>query len=214
MPVPSDYNPNIPQPTDLLSVSQGNLLNNFGAIQALIDINHVDFAAADAGKHKWVTLPLQGATPPAGSGFLAGELGLYNAAYALTTQNELFINKTNQATVVQVPATASILSSNSAPAQNTPGWTLLPSGIVLRWGNFTGFSGLATVTLAANAANGPALTQILSVMVTAYNTSAGDVNFAVRLASILSPTQFQVYISSRTTTGAAVGGFQYLVIGY
>jgi len=214
MPVPSDYNPNIPQPTDLLSVSQGNLLNNFGALQALIDVNHVDFAATGAGKHKWVTLPLQGATPPAGAGFIAGELGLYNAAYALTTQNELFINKTNQATVVQVPATASVLSANSAPAQGSPGWTLLPSGIVLRWGNFTGFTGLATVTLSTSAANGPALTQILTVQVTPYNTSVGDVNFAVRLSNIISPTQFSVYISSRTATGPDTGGFQYLVIGY
>jgi hypothetical protein len=214
MPIPSDYDPNIPQASTLLSVSQLDLLNNFGAIQALIDVNHVDFAAGDAGKHKWVTLPLQGAHPPAGSGFAAGELGLYNAAYALTTQNELFINKTNQATVVQVPSTASILSSNSAPAQNSAGWTLLPSGIVLRWGNFTGFTGLATVTLSTSAANGPALTQILTVQVTPYNTSAGDVNFAVRLSNIISPTQFSVYISSRTTTGAALGGFQYLVIGY
>jgi hypothetical protein len=208
------YNANVPQPTDLLSQSQSDLLNNFQAIQALIDVNHVDFASGDQGKHKWVTFPTQGAIPPAGSGFNPGELGLYNSVNGLTTQNELYINKTNQATVVQIPTTASILSSNSAPAQNTAGWTMFPSGIVLRWGSFVGFSGLSTVTLGTSAATGPALTQILSVMVCAYNTSAGDVDFAVRLASILSPTQFQVYISNRTTTGAGTGGFQYLVIGY
>jgi hypothetical protein len=208
------YQANIPQPTDLLSQSQSDLLNNFQALQTLIDINHVDFASGDQGKHKWVTFPLQGATPPAGSGFLAGELGLYNATSSLTAQNELYINKTNQATVVQVATTASILSSNSAPAQNSFGWTMIPSGIVLKWGNFSGFSGLNTVTLTTSAADGPALTQILSVQLTPYNPAGGDVNFAVRLANIISPTQFNVYISSRTAAGAAVGGFQYLVIGY
>jgi hypothetical protein len=208
------YNPNIPQPTDQLNQSQADLLANFQAIQTLIDVNHVDFASGDQGKHKWVTLPSQGATPPAGSGFAASELGAYNAVYALTSQHELFINKTNQVTVVQVPSTASVLSANSAPAQNSAGWTTLPSGIVLRWGNFSGFTGLNTVTLTTSAAFGPALTQILSVQVTAYDPSAGDANFAVRLAQIISPTQFNVYISSRTAAGAGTGGFQFLVIGY
>lgn len=208
------YQANIPQPTDLLSQSQSDLLNNFQALQTLIDVNHVDFASGDQGKHKWVTFPLQGAIPPAGSGFGAGELGLYNATSPLTTQNELYINKTNQVTVVQVATTASILSSNSAPAQNSFGWTMLPSGIVLKWGNFSGFTGLNTVTLTTSAADGPTLNQILSVQLTPYNTSAGDVNFAVRLANIISNTQFNVYISSRTAAGAGTGGFQYLVIGY
>lgn len=208
------FNGNIPQPTDQISQSQDQILQNFQAIQALVDINHVDFASADQGKHKWITMPSQGAIPPAGSGFAAGELGLYNAVNALTTKNELYINKTNQVTVVQVPATASVLSSNSAPAQNSFGWTQLPSGIVLRWGNFSGFTGLNTVTLATNAANGPALTQILTVQLTAYDPAGADSNFAVRLSSILSPTQFRVYISSRTAAGAGTGGFQYLVIGY
>lgn len=208
------YNPNIPQATNQLNQSQNDILNNFQAIQTFVVVNHGDFGSSDEGKHKWVTLPQQGATPPAGAGFATSEIGLYNASYALTSQYELYINKLNQATVVQVPSTASVLSANSAPAQNSPGWTLLPSGIVLRWGNFTGFTGSNTVTLTTSAANGPALTQILSIQLTPYDPTVGDVNFSVRLGAILSPTQFQVYISSRTASGAGTGGFQYLVIGY
>ena len=210
------YNQNIPQPGDQLSQSQADLLANFQAIQTLIDINHVDFASGDAGKHKWITFPVQGAIPPAGSGFAAGEIGLYNAADAFTTKNELYINKTNQATVVQVPLTASILSSNSAPASASAGWTQLPSGIILRWGLFTGIMGpVATVTLASNATEGPTLTQILNVQVTTYDSSASDNNFLVYLGQIVSNTQFKVHIVPRTTTsGVATGGFQFLVIGY
>lgn len=210
------YNENIPQATDQISQSQDQILQNFQALKVLIDINHVDFASADQGKHKWITMPSQGAIPPAGSGFAAGELGLYNAINSLTTKNELYINKTNQATVVQVPATASILSSNSAPASGAAGWTQLPSGIILRWGSFTGITGpVATVTLASSATVGPTLTQILTVLVTSYDASGSDNNFFAYLGNIISNTQFQVHLVPRTTTsGTATGGFKLLVIGY
>jgi hypothetical protein len=204
------YQANIPQPNNLLSQSQDDILNNFQAIQTLIGVNHVNFNDADQGKHKWVTFPQQGAIPPAGSAFGATELGLYNAINATTAHNELYINKTNQATVVQVPMTASTLSTNSAPAANTAGYTLLPSGILLRWGSFTGITGLSTVTLSG----GILPTGIISVQLTPYDPGATDVNFAVRLANIISGTQFNVFVSSRTSTGTATGGFQYLVIGY
>jgi hypothetical protein len=208
------WNANIPQPGDLLSQSQSDLLNNFMALQTLIDINHVDFASGDQGKHKWVTFPVQGAIPPAGSGFLAGEIGLYNANYSVSTKNELFINKTNQLTVVQVPATASILSANSAPAALGAGYTYLPSGILLRWGTVLGVTGLATFTLGTSSTVGPVPTQILSIQLTPYDPSGGDVNFAVRLANVISNSQFNVYVSSRTNTGPSTGSYTYLVIGY
>lgn len=208
------YQANIPQPNNLLSQSQDDILNNFQAIQTLIGVNHVNFNDADQGKHKWITFPQQGATPPAGSGFNPGELGMYNAIYSVSTQNELFINKTNQATVVQVPSTASILSVNSAPSAIAAGYTYLPSGILLRWGTVIGATGLATLSLGTNSTVGPVPAQILTVQLTPYDPSAGDVNFAVRLANIISNSQFNVYISSRTNTGPATGSYTYLVVGY
>ncbi len=45
------YQNNIPQPTDALSQSQSDILNNFAAIQTLIDVDHVDFANINQGKH-------------------------------------------------------------------------------------------------------------------------------------------------------------------
>jgi hypothetical protein len=208
------YNNNIPQPSDLLSQSQSDILNNFSAIFNLVGVNHVNFGSADQGKHMWVTYPSQGATPPAGSGFAPTELGTYNAVYATTTQQELFINKTNQATVVQVPCTASTLSTNSAPASNAGMWTYLPSGLILKSGSSQGvFSGLRVIT----PTGGPTFTQILSVIVCPYNSSTtNDLDFAVRLVDINSATSFRVYISHRTTTGAASGqtGLQFLAIGY
>lgn len=211
------YNTAIPVASNLLSVDQGNIQANFAAISTLVNVNHVDFNGADQGKHKWVTMPSQGAIPPAGSGFSAGEIGLYNAVNPTTTKNELYINKTNQATVVQVPATASYLSVNSAPASGSNGWTYLPSGIVLIWGTITSANGLTTVTLATEVPSAPALTRILNVIVCPFSTSSGDVDSAARAAGYDSSSPalfFRAYVSSRISFGAGTGAFQWLVIGY
>jgi hypothetical protein len=54
---------NIPQATDLISVSQNDLLQNFQAVDAAWNINHDDFNSATQGKHKFVEMPNQGADP-------------------------------------------------------------------------------------------------------------------------------------------------------
>ncbi len=213
--------PNIPQANDQLSLSQGNILNNFQLLGAIAGNGNPSSASIDdsvgvnlpAG-FKWIYLQPQGSTPPAGSAFTAGNVAMYSASNSTTSKNELYITKQNQATTVQIPATASILSITSAPASNSGSWTYLPSGLIMKSGNQTGaFSGLTTT----NIAGAPVFTQILSVMVCPYNgSSTGDLNFAVRLVDITGPTTFRTYISSRTSTGAASGqtGFQYIVIGY
>ena len=204
------YQANIPQPNNLLSQSQDDILNNFQAIQTLIGINHVNFGAADQGKHKWLSLPEQAATPPAGSAFGATELGLYNAVYGFTAKDELYINKTNQTTVVQVPMTASILSTNSAPAAGAQGWSYLPSGLIIKWGNMNG-TGSTVVDISGI---GPAYTNILSIYLTIDNALVSDVDIAVRLRNVISPTQFGAWVSPRTTLGSATANFLWLTIGY
>lgn len=207
--------PLIPQPNDQISVSQGDILNNFTILGAIAGNANNSSASLNAtAGFNWIYLPPQGAIPPAGSSFAAGNVALFSANNATTTKNELYINKQNQATTVQIPCTASTLSSNSAPASNTGMWTYLPSGILLKSGSATGaLSGVVTVT----PTGGPVFTQILSVLVSPFNSSTtGDLNFAVRLIDINSATTFRVYISSRTSTGAAAGqtGLQFLAIGY
>ena len=207
--------PDIPQSTDQLSVSQGNILNNFSILGAIAgNANPASASLNVTAGFNWIDLPNNGAIPPSGSAFPATDIGLYASVNSVTSQTELYINKTNQATVVQIPATASLLSITSAPASNNGMWTFLPSGILLKSGNVT-FSGGGLVTITPS--GGPAFTQILTVIVCPYNsTSTSDLNFAVRLVAITSATAFTVYISSRTATGAAVGacGLQFLAIGY
>lgn len=147
MPGPYPYNNNIPQPNDQLSVSQGDLLTNFQAIANFLNENHVDFAQADAGKHKWVTFPRQPAVPA----IFGTDTALFNMVPAapapLTGISETFVHKFVAAgtLAIDIPFTASVLSySNPLPAQESYGWTYLPSGIILKWGTVNvvaGFNG-------------------------------------------------------------------------
>lgn len=203
------YQNNIPQPTDQLAVSQADILGNFAAIQTLINVNHVDFASGDQGKHKWVTLPVQTPSPPIA--FNPGELALYSFLNPTTSVNELYINKTNQFAVVQVPMTASILSTNSAPVGGTQGWSYLPSGILLKWGFGTATG--STDFLFPVAADIPAFTAVFSMNLTALTLGIIDPDIAVTLSGF-NNLGYRAYGSNRTTTGAAACLFQYLAIGY
>ena len=123
-----------PMSTDPINQTQAPIRTNFQSIKSLIDINHVDFGSTDYGKHNLVELVLQGSVPS----FLPGEVGLYNypASAPFGTYNELYIHKLTTAgtATAEIPCTASILStSKPLPVSNRPGWTYLPSGIILQW---------------------------------------------------------------------------------
>lgn len=59
------FDPAIPQPTDVLSDSQSDLLTNFGQLNTQFSVNHVAFddGSSDKGKHKFVTFVEQAAAP-------------------------------------------------------------------------------------------------------------------------------------------------------
>jgi hypothetical protein len=204
------YNQNIPQATDALAQSQQDILNNFLANYNAFNVNHVTFnAGADMGKHKWITLPVQNPSPPIA--FAAGELAMYSFLSPVTSQNEIYINKTNEVTVVQTPSTASILSVASAPGNNVSGWTYLPSGILMKWGSATANGDTAIVFPVA--ATIPVFTDVMSMQITTFFNTAIDTNTFVRLSAFTN-VGFNCYGSSRTNAAAAPASFQYLAIGY
>lgn len=198
------YQNNIPQPTNALDQSQGDLLNNFIAIQSLIEVNHETFGSINEGKHKFVTFPQQPGAPT----FTPGDIGLYNINYPTAAKNELFAHIQTFAGTLDVPATASIMSQIN-PGANIDGWTYYPSGILMYWQSISG-NGLTTITV--NNTFAP-FNAIFAVLLSVSDPSTGDVNTAVRLVDILSPTQFRVFFSSRTATGAAAGAAKALIIG-
>ncbi len=197
----SDYNRLIPLATDQLNISQSDLLLNFGAIADLIDVDHVDFANANAGKHAKVTFPAQTVAPT----FIGGEVGLFNLNYPVTTTNELYLN-TFQGD--QFPITAGILSTNANPGTG-PGWMITPSGMILKWGNSTA-TGSTTFPFPVSA-NIPVFTAVSSVQISTLATGGADL-FAQLVSR--TATQITVYGSQRTTTTVAAVPFEYLAIGY
>lgn len=198
------YNANIPQPTDQLSQSQSDLLNNFQSISALINVNHVDFNTGDQGKHKWVTFPNQVSvpTPP----FNANELSLYNFINPTTMANELYVQK---GTAAGIPMTASLKNAN--------GWSYLPSGILIKWG--FGNSPLSPTTnpftfVFPVLSNTPVFSSLFTVLLAVENPAGTDSNWAIILQSAVA-TQFTAFATNRTTVGSYVPNliFTYIAIG-
>ena len=202
----------VPQSSQSLADTQNPIRQNFSTIDTAFEVDHVAYGAAGQGQHAKVSMPVQASAPSFG----AGLVGIYNLLNATTNTNEAYIHKITGATTVDIPFTASTLSAASAPTQGSGGFTYLPSGIKLQFGNATGQAGgLISVSLVV--AGIPAFTDLLSVIVCPYNTTTSDIDMAVRLVDITGANAFRVYISARTSTGAAagtVGGFQFLAIGY
>lgn len=113
------YNQNIPQPNDLLSQSQGEIQQNFSEIQTLVGINHINFGAAGAGKHLYLQLPEHAAPTTA-----VNEAGFYANVGATSAVTELFFRRENNGD--EIPMTEHLAVAT--------GWSYLPSGIILQWG--------------------------------------------------------------------------------
>lgn len=205
------YNANIPQPGDRLKDSQPELLANFQAINTLVGINHATFGDPNAGKHTVIDLVPQTGSPPVV--FPAGENVIYSFLDPITSQNEIYINKTQQAAVVQVPATASVLSVTNFPGNNSSGWSYLPSGVILKWGlASTAAGGEQTITFPVGATI-PVFVQCFNVQITMVRGVPGDPNL---FATVHAATglNFTVYSGQRTVASSPVQTFFYwLAIG-
>ena len=178
------YNQNIPLATDKLSSSQVDINNNFTALQTLIDVDHVDFSnTTNQGMHAKVTFPI--GTAPAVS--TAGYIGLYGATSAGKPQ--IWVN--NVAPGLQIPMTESNLA--------TPGYTYLPSGIILQWGGPTTINNGTPVTF----------------------NKAFSTCFSVQLTAVLVPNhETLVYVSGVGPTGftgygqTLQGGYEAITVYY
>lgn len=120
------YNDNIPQPTDFLSNSQSDLLNNFKSANASMAINHYPFndGTVNNGKHKFVEMPQLTIAPTT----VASEGALYTKAG--TTGTALFWVRDGSAGT-EVQLTSSSVGNVSAA---TNGFIWLPGGLFMQWG--------------------------------------------------------------------------------
>lgn len=182
----SSYNPAIPQATDVISVSQGQLLLNFAALQTWLDVNHVDYAATNAGKHYFVEFPVQSPVPTTS----ASEVGLYCQTSTLTGNPELVFSHQNGAGITEFTSSGQLTNG---------GWSYLPSAILLKWGTGSpSSSGSYVITFPTGSA--------YPVFNTAYVAFLTPTSGITVYQTALSTTQL-------TVNASGSGTFNYLVIG-
>lgn len=182
----SSYNPNIPQPTDQISVSQGQLLLNFQSLQAWLDVNHVDYASADAGKHFFVEFPVQNPVPVTS----AGEVGLYSVTSTFTGAPELVFSHQSGGGIYEFTSSGQVANG---------GWARLPSGILYKWGTGNPVGAGNFVVTFPVAASNPVYSAVYVSLVTPTS------NITTYVSALTTTTL--------TVNCSGAGTFNYLVIG-
>lgn len=201
--------PAIPQSTDIISVSQGNILNNFMILGAIAGNSNPASTSINATSgFNWVYLPPQGSTPPAGASFPSGNVGIYSALNSGSGQNELYINRTNPAsTVIQIPLTA--YNNGSVSSSAAVSWAYLPSGMLTISGRNITSSGTVTITFNSTGglASFPGFSSFISsIQLTPINPSASAISMRV-----VSYTLSQVVVG--LVNGSSDQSFFWSVIG-
>lgn len=193
------YNNAIPQPTDRISNSQSQLLENFSQIETVFSLNHVNFNnGGDSGKHSYVEFKEQAIDPAV----VVDQWTMYSKDDG--TNNQIYLRSPSNYTGTIGAGTVFPFTTFDGSAN---GWTRLPSGLVMKWG-----TGSANGSLVVNMSQGPAFAATpLFISVTPL-TGINPVNVAITVTA-LAATNFTVFGSQRTTTTATSVPFYYLAIG-
>ncbi len=120
------FNPNIPQPTDNLSVSQGQFLTNNIALNTVFGVDHIDFTnvTAQKGFHKTIRQVIQPDPGPSSNNniYAKSYLPPYSGSSADT---QLFVQ-----------SSLGIISQLTGAAGFNDGWQWIGS-VLLQWGRVT-----------------------------------------------------------------------------
>jgi hypothetical protein len=171
------YQPNIPNASDALAQSQGDIKGNFQALNPVF----TQF-------QNFVLLGVQGSDPATAG----NQMALY-VKTGLDTNPQMFIERQSGST--DTPVVIEFTGS----AKTTNGWTRLPSGILLKWGTSVATANAATAITFPVGATVPAFTIApFNIQVTLQGNTASH-GGAIFLQSIDSATQFTVYSASGTS---------------
>lgn len=198
-------NTNMPQATQSLAVTQPLILSNFGAINTAFAVDHINFNDPGQGKHNKITFPVQ-VLPIV---INVGDLALYSLLNTTTAKHELNVYKANNAGYVNVPFTASVLS-NSLPVQNGAGWSYLPSGLIIQWGNAIAASSSGTTIY-----NFPLAfpTAALNLQISLQETVTSTASDYYYFSKIVSAATFEIE-NTQVVASAIVPTFYFFAIGY
>lgn len=148
---------NVPLAGQTLSVTRVPINQNFSVIDTAFAVDHVGYNTSGQGQHNKVSFPVQNPVPAP----QAGIVQLYSQLSAITNQPELVFTHQSGSTA---PAAARIVEFTSAGWAN-PGWTRLPSGILLKWHSGVSFASVSTVAINLNTdvPGSPNFTTVFSV---------------------------------------------------
>lgn len=125
-----NYTANIPVSGQSLNVTKNPINSNFQAINQLVAVNHVGFNLTGLGKHNMCELVAQTTVPPA---TLVGE----DTIYSKTTAGVTDIFYTADAGGNEYQLTRSDDARFATFGATPDGWTMLPGGLIMNYGQGT-----------------------------------------------------------------------------
>lgn len=129
------YNQSIPQPNDDISVSQGDLLNNFMALYNAFNTNHGDFNSSEQGQHKLSMYFNQASDPTTAM----NQVALY--AKEISGAAHLFVRNASDATPADLTITHTL-----GGAPDAQGSFNLPCNMKIIWRTGTVSTGNGSIT--------------------------------------------------------------------
>ncbi len=174
----------IPKATDQLSISQGDILNNFGILGVIAGNATPNTASLNSVVgFNFNNFALQVAAPSTA----ANQMALYTYTNANTTNQELYIQR--QSTAAGVPAAPDAIPMTAfRRTTGAIGWTYLPSGCLMLWGTVSippGAAGVPKQVLFSQATGFPGfLTTLSAPSLTVVSASPTIPNAMPYVASI------------------------------
>jgi len=193
----------VPLAGQTLAASRPDINANFSTISTAFEVDHVGYNLPGQGQHNKISFPIQSPVPAT----QAGIVQLYSQTSAITGQPELVFAHQAGSTA---PVAARIVEFTSAGWAN-PGWTRLPSGILLKWHSGINFASMNTLAIDLNTdvPGSPNFTTLFSVLNS--STSNTTYNTVVNMKSIVGTT---VTFQHNGLVDAPVGyTIAYLAIG-
>ena len=136
----STFLPNLPTPDESPSVSQPKFQQNFRALNTFSSVNHVGLTEEGTpGKHKFIQMPVQEEAPTTGTAEVA--------MFARAAPAEAVRGKATEIAIKQPTPTGQTYGFTNygqgeevgtGSIKYTQGWTILPSGLLYRWGKYIG----------------------------------------------------------------------------
>lgn len=132
------YTPGVPLSGQFLGNTRAAINSNFQVIQTWTGTDHFALNATNAGKHKFVRMPVRTTVAPSAS----GELSIFTKTGTSPAESNLYYAADNNtSSIYQLTRTDNAhyatFGKNVASGTQSRGWTFLPGGLLMMYGSKT-----------------------------------------------------------------------------